>query len=149
MAKRQRTVPGIARQGAAILLALLLLAGPIGWRAAAQTTQQGGTPAAQSQPAAAPAATPAQATSPATAQQNTAPPAAPAPQTQIAPPQGTAIAPYEKDTGIAASRPAGAVIAPGKQHRRRSILIRVGLILGAAAAIGTVVGLSAGSSSRP
>lgn len=64
-------------------------------------------------------------------------------------PVGTAAAPYEKTTGVAASRPAGAVIAPAKQKRARSFLIRVAVILGAAAAIGTVVGLSAGSANRP
>lgn len=64
-------------------------------------------------------------------------------------PMGTAAAPYEKTTGVAASRPAGAVIAPAKQKRKRSFLIRVGLILAGAAAIGTVVALSNGSPSRP
>lgn len=63
-------------------------------------------------------------------------------------PVGTAAAPYEKTTGVAASRPAGAVIAPAKQHRARSILIRVGVVVGAAAAIGTVLLLSSASPSR-
>jgi hypothetical protein len=71
-------------------------------------------------------------------QQNTAPK-----------PVGTAAAPYEKTTGVAASRPAGAVIAPAKQRRARAILIRVGVIVGAAVAVGTVVALSKGSPSRP
>ena len=64
-------------------------------------------------------------------------------------PVGTAAAPYQKATGIAASRPAGAVVAPAKQKRSRSFLIRVGLIVGACVAVGTVVALSAGSPSRP
>ena len=64
-------------------------------------------------------------------------------------PVGTAAAPYEKTTGVAASRPAGAVIAPGKQRRARSILIRVGVVVGAAVAVGTVVALSRASPSRP
>jgi hypothetical protein len=64
-------------------------------------------------------------------------------------PVGTAAAPYEKTTGVAASRPAGAVIAPAKQRRARSILIRVGVVVGGAVAIGTVVALSHGSPSRP
>ena len=64
-------------------------------------------------------------------------------------PVGTAVAPYEKATGVAASRPAGAVVAPAKQKRSRSFLIRVGLIVGACVAVGTVVALSAGSPSRP
>lgn len=64
-------------------------------------------------------------------------------------PVGTAAAPYEKTTGVAASRPAGAVIAPAKQHRARTILIRISLAAGTAVAIGTVVALSHGSPSRP
>ncbi len=63
-------------------------------------------------------------------------------------PVGTAAAPYEKGIGVAASRPAGAVIAPAKQRRTRSILIKVGVILAAGVAIGTVVGLSAASPSK-
>ncbi len=64
-------------------------------------------------------------------------------------PVGTAAAPYEKTTGVAASRPAGAAIAPAKQRRARSILIKVGVLLGAAVAIGTVAALSKASPSRP
>jgi hypothetical protein len=64
-------------------------------------------------------------------------------------PVGTAVAPYEKGMGIAASRPAGAVIAPAKQRRTRSFVIKLSLIVGAAVAVGTVVGLSEASPSRP
>jgi hypothetical protein len=64
-------------------------------------------------------------------------------------PVGTAAGPYTKPTGVAGSRPSGAAIAPAKQKRVKSILIRVGLIVGGAAAVGAVVGLSKGSSSRP
>jgi hypothetical protein len=64
-------------------------------------------------------------------------------------PVGTAAAPYEKSIGVAASRPAGAVIAPGKQRRTRSFVIKVGLLVGAAAAVGTVAALSSGSPSKP
>ena len=64
-------------------------------------------------------------------------------------PVGTAAAPYESVAGVPASRPAGAAIAPGKQRRVRSILIRVGLIVAAGAAIGTVIALSNASPSRP
>jgi hypothetical protein len=64
-------------------------------------------------------------------------------------PVGTAVAPYEKGIGVAASRPAGAVIAPAKQKRSRSFMIKVGVLIGAAVAIGTVVGLSAASPSQP
>jgi anti-anti-sigma factor len=64
-------------------------------------------------------------------------------------PLGTAAAPSAKTTGVTASRPAGAAIAPAKQKRARSILIKVGVIVGAGAAIGTVVALSSASPSRP
>lgn len=64
-------------------------------------------------------------------------------------PVGTAAAPYEKGVGVAASRPAGVVIAPAKQRRTRSFLIKVGLVVGAAVAIGTVVALSNASPSEP
>ena len=70
-------------------------------------------------------------------------------QQQNANPVGTAAAPVAKPTGVAASRPAGAVIAPAKQRRAHAILIRVGIIVGAGVAIGTVAGLSRGSSARP
>jgi hypothetical protein len=90
-------------------------------------------------------------------------PVAPGPQTSAPPvssaatpaqsgqqaPVGTAAAPYENKIGVAASRPAGVVIAPAKQKRERSLVIKVGLIVGGAIAVGTVVGLSAASSSRP
>jgi hypothetical protein len=64
-------------------------------------------------------------------------------------PLGTAAAPSVKTTGVAASRPAGAAIAPAKQRRARSILIKVGAIVGAGVAVGTIVALSSGSPSRP
>ncbi len=102
---------------------------------------QDSTPAAGQEQA--PQATPAQTPEP--AQQPAAPPKRPADTAPV----GTAAAPYEKGVGNAASRPAGAAIAPAKQKRTRSILIRVGILVGAAAAIGTVVGLSMASPSRP
>ena len=64
-------------------------------------------------------------------------------------PVGTAAAPYEPTVGIAASRPAGAAIAPAKQKRVRTILISLGVIAGAAIAVGSVAALSHGSPSRP
>ena len=70
-------------------------------------------------------------------------------QTSTQDPLGTAAAPSVKTTGVAASRPAGAAIAPAKQKRVRSILIKVGVIVGAGVAIGTVVALSSASPSRP
>lgn len=70
-------------------------------------------------------------------------------QQQNTNPVGTAAAPVAKPTGIAASRPAGAAIAPSKQKRRKAILIRVGIIVGAGIAVGTVAALSRTSSGRP
>jgi hypothetical protein len=64
-------------------------------------------------------------------------------------PVGTAAAPFIKTTGVPASEPAGAAIAPAKQRRARSILIKVGAIMGAGVAVGTVVALSSTSPSRP
>ncbi len=81
-----------------------------------------------------------------TAQQQTT---AQQPKNDATAPVGTAVAPYEKGIGVAASRPAGAVIAPAKQRRTRSFLIKSALVLGAAVAIGSVVGLSNASPSRP
>ncbi|MGA8089427.1 MAG: hypothetical protein WCA10_19295 [Terracidiphilus sp.] len=86
-------------------------------------------------------------------------PSAPTPQpAQQAPPQqqqapqqpvGTAAAPYEKPTGVPGSRPAGAAIAPAKQRRVRALVIRVGIVLAAGAAVGAVVGLSKATHSAP
>ncbi len=64
-------------------------------------------------------------------------------------PVGTAAAPVIRSTGDPASAPAGAAIAPSRQRRSRSYALRVGLIIGAAVAIGVVVAASRGSSSRP
>lgn len=64
-------------------------------------------------------------------------------------PLGTAAAEHLPTTGIAASRPAGVAVAPAKQRRVRSILIRVGALVGAGVAIGTTMALSQGSPSRP
>ena len=84
-----------------------------------------------------------------TAQSGTLPPAQNQQQNSTSQPVGTAAAPYQKTQGIPASRPAGAVMAPAKQRRARSFLIKVGVIVGAAVAIGTVAALSKGSPSRP
>jgi hypothetical protein len=64
-------------------------------------------------------------------------------------PVGTAAAEWQPVTGVAASRPAGAAFAPAKQRRVRSIVIKVGALVGAGVAVGTVAALSAGSPSRP
>jgi len=79
------------------------------------------------------------------AQQEAPQTAAPAPGSASQQPNGTAVAPPVEVSGGAASKPAGVAIAPPKQRQIRSLLIKLGLIAGAGAAIGTVVGLSAAS----
>ena len=79
------------------------------------------------------------------AQQPATPTPAPAPGSPTPQPNGTAVAPPVEVSGGAASKPAGVAIAPPKQRQIRSLLIKLGLIAGAGAAIGTVVGLSAAS----
>jgi hypothetical protein len=64
-------------------------------------------------------------------------------------PVGTAAAESVETTGVAASNPAGAAIAPAKQRRTRALLIKVGAVVGAGVAIGTVAALASGSPSRP
>lgn len=84
-------------------------------------------------------------------------PASAQPQGQPAQPQqqapqnpvGTAVAEPTHAAGIAASQPAGVAIAPAKQRRVRTIVIRVGAIIGAGVAVGTVVALTAATPSKP
>jgi hypothetical protein len=90
-----------------------------------------------------------------TSQSSQSEPAQPPSQTvqpsQTAPqkPVGTAAAETSKVSGVAASQPAGVAIAPAKQRRVRTIVIRVGAILGAGAAVGTVVALTQATPSKP
>lgn len=72
-------------------------------------------------------------------------------QTQSPPqrPVGTAAAEAPNVTGVAASQPAGVAIAPVKQHRVRTIVLRVGAIVGAGVAVGSVVALTAATPSKP
>ena len=70
-------------------------------------------------------------------------------QTSQSQPVGTAAAPVIRPAGVPGSRPAGAAIAPAKQRRIRQIAIRVGLLVGAGIAIGTVAAASLGSPARP
>jgi hypothetical protein len=64
-------------------------------------------------------------------------------------PVGTAASESPNASGVAASQPAGIAIAPSKQHRVRTIVIRTGAIIGAGVAVGTVIGLTAATSSKP
>jgi hypothetical protein len=82
---------------------------------------------------------------PAEAPRQSVPPSPTAPQQPV----GTAAAETSKASGIAASQPAGVAIAPAKQRRVRLIVIRVGAILGAGAAVGTVVALTQATASKP
>lgn len=72
-------------------------------------------------------------------------------QTEAAPqkPVGTAAAEAPNVTGVAASQPAGVAIAPAKQRRVRTIILRTGALIGAGVAVGSVVALTAGTSSKP
>jgi hypothetical protein len=125
-----------------VAVLVMLLAVPFGEAATGPPQAPGG--GQQSGPA-----TPAQQNS-SSSQLPDSPQAAPAQQQNAPPaPGGTAAAPYAKNNGVTASTPAGAAIAPAKQRRSRSFAIRVGLMVAAAIAIGTVVGLSNASPSRP
>ena len=75
----------------------------------------------------------------------------PAPQQQPGTerPLGTAAAQIGNAGGSTASKPAGVAIAPAKTHSSRSLLIKVGAVVGAAVALGTVMALSNSSPSRP
>jgi hypothetical protein len=64
-------------------------------------------------------------------------------------PVGTAAAEAPKVSGITAAQPAGIAIAPGKQKRARAIVIKVGAIVGGAAALGAVIALSRATPSKP
>ena len=64
-------------------------------------------------------------------------------------PVGVGTAQQAPTAGGAASKPAGAAIAPAKQKQYRSLLIKIGAIAGAGAALGTVYALSRGTKSVP
>ena len=101
-------------------------------------TQQNGSGATQTQPAASPQAnTPSN--QPGDAQTNQ----------KLQRPVGTAAAEAPRVSGITAAEPAGIAIAPAKQHRVRTLVIKVGAILGAGAAVGTVIALTQATPSKP
>ena len=70
-------------------------------------------------------------------------------ENQGAVPSGTAAAKAPAVKGVPASRTVGAAIAPAKQKQHRSLLIKVGLVAGAAVAVGSAFALSKASPSRP
>jgi hypothetical protein len=76
----------------------------------------------------------------------------PAESTQETKPQrpvGTAAAEAPMVTGVTAAQPAGVAIAPAKQRRVRTIVLKVGAIVGAGVALGTVAALRLGTPSKP
>jgi len=82
--------------------------------------------------------------------QNTPPPQSATPQRQEEQrPVGTAAAEAPKVSGITAAQPAGVAIAPAKQRRVRTIVLKVGAMVGAGAALGTVIALTAATPSKP
>jgi hypothetical protein len=70
-------------------------------------------------------------------------------QTQTRQPEGAAVGQRGITSGGPASTPAGTAIAPAKQHQYRSLLIKIGAVAAAGAAIGTVIALTKGSPSNP
>lgn len=64
-------------------------------------------------------------------------------------PVGTAAAEAPVVSGTTAAEPAGVAVAPAKQHRVRTIVLKTGAIIGAGVAVGTIVALTAGTSSKP
>ena len=64
-------------------------------------------------------------------------------------PVGTAAAEAPKTKGVTAAQPSGVAIAPAKQRRVRTLVIRVGAMVAAGAAVGTVIALTKATPSRP
>jgi hypothetical protein len=82
-------------------------------------------------------------------QAQTTPVSRPVSQSPFQKPVGTAAAGAISADGIAASQPDGVAIAPGKQRRVRTIVLRMGAIVGAGVAIGSVVALTLATSGKP
>jgi cobalamin biosynthesis Mg chelatase CobN len=70
-------------------------------------------------------------------------------QTKTQQPLGTAAAEKGVTRGGAASKPAGTALAGKKQNQSRGILIKLGAVLAAGAALGTVYALSRGTTPVP
>jgi len=70
-------------------------------------------------------------------------------QTTPQEPLGTAAAQQGRTAGGPGSKPAGMAIAPAKQKQSRSLLIKIGAVVAAGAALGIVYGLSRGTASAP
>ena len=81
--------------------------------------------------------------------QGSAAPAPSTPEMKQQRPVGTAAAETPMVSGTTAAQPAGFAIAPAKQHRVRTIVIKVGAIAGAAVALGTTMALTMATPSKP
>ena len=64
-------------------------------------------------------------------------------------PVGTAAAEAPTVNGVTAAEPTGVAIAPAKQRRARTIVLKVGVIVGAAVALGAVIALTEATPSKP
>ncbi len=126
-----------------VLLLFVLLGGPQIAMAQQPTSSNTGTTEAPAPLPNAPSAQAAQNPQPADSSSR------PTPQKQDQNPLGAAAAQQGVTAGGAASRPAGNAIAPAKQRQMRSLLIKLGAIAAAGAAIGAVVALSRGTKSTP
>ncbi len=87
------------------------------------------------------------------AQSSSAPPA-PQAETQTKQskpdrPVGAAAAEAPMVSGTTAAQPAGVAIAPAKQRRVRTLVLKVGAIIGASVAVGTIIALSEATPSKP
>jgi hypothetical protein len=67
----------------------------------------------------------------------------------LQPAVGTAVAPAPAILPIAAAEPAGTAVAPAKQRRVRKIVLKVGVLVAATAALGTVLILTETTPSKP
>jgi hypothetical protein len=68
---------------------------------------------------------------------------------QTGAPQSTNAPPSDSSSTAQQQQNQNAAIAPAKQHRTRTIVIKVGAIIGAGVAVGTIVALTAATSSKP
>lgn len=136
-----------------VLVILFSLTPEILFAMAGQENPQSGPPAARenaphqenNQPPASPVSPTAEApmNSPTSAGEHAATPQ------ETAQPEGTAAARATRTIGGPASKPAGSAVAPAKQRQVRSLLIKIGAIAGAGAALGTVYALTRGTPTKP
>ena len=92
---------------------------------------------------------PQQSSSPPSAQTTAQPQAANTQDQKLEHPVGTAAAEAPKVSGITAAQPAGVAIAPAKQKRVRTVVLKVGAIIAAGAALGAVIALTEATPSKP